>query len=223
MKIFNFFIFLVLLTNSVYAQISNISLGGSSEVLREKQYADIDGSPYMNKNWMSGVLIDTEGREYSNYMIRYDAYKERVEYLNDGKIYEVIPTMYPTFKINYLDEESNRVEQLEFKMQKDIPGLKGFVYVNILYQGVKYAFIKKPKILLVDETVNSYGTTQRTRRFQSETYFFIKKDDEYKKVRINKKSILLEFPEFETVLKQSKIKDESDVVNLLQQIEQQLR
>jgi hypothetical protein len=219
MKAIFFSTTLILISLSVNAQISNISLGGSAQVLREKEYTDVIGTPYLTKNWMSGVLYDKEGNEYSNIMLRYDMYKERVEYLIEGKTYEINNGTYPRFSLNVLDEETNRVETLDFNLTSSLPGMKTQVFVNYLHKGT-YVFVRKPLILLLDENLTSYGTSQRVRRFQRDDLYFLKKDGEFKQIKLNKKSILAAFPDLDQYLKTRKVKDSYDLVEVLQLAEQ---
>lgn len=219
MKSLFFSIALLFISFLTQGQISNVSLGGSAQVLREREYTDIEGTPYLTKNWMSGILFDKEGKEYSNVMLRYDMYKERVEYLNEGKTFEISNQNYPKFSINFLDEETNRLEVLEFRLASSIPGLKTQVYVNYLYEGT-YTFVRKPQTLLLSENIVSYGTSERVKRFQRDDLYFLKKDGEYKQIKLNKKSILASFPDLEQFFKARKVKDSYDLVELLQLAEQ---
>ena len=66
-----FFLSVFILSPSL-AQISNIP-GAANEVIRSRTYAEVEGSPYLSEDWLSGIITDRTGKQYGNILIRFDS------------------------------------------------------------------------------------------------------------------------------------------------------
>lgn len=216
------FLFLacLVLKSNTYAQLLNIPTIGN-EVIRENRYSDVEGSPYLYNSWRSASIIDNIGKEYQNKSIKYDCYKDVIELNQDGNILVLNSQIYPKFEISFIADENNKIVKRIFKSGYKVNGYKEGAYFEVLYEGL-FSFVKKIKIEFVDETVNSYGTSTRIKRFlSSEKYFLIDQAGISKELKLKRSSLLEALgSSSNNALKyinenKIKVKGESDVIEIL--------
>lgn len=64
----------------------------NGRVVSEIQYTDVEGTPYLVEDWYTGsVTMANGGKVVDGIKMRYDAYKDEVEYEKDGKMYRLGP------------------------------------------------------------------------------------------------------------------------------------
>ncbi|NBW34441.1 MAG: hypothetical protein EBR30_05365 [Cytophagia bacterium] len=207
-----FFLFCLLSTNT-FAQIGN-ALGNANEVIREKKYEEIDGSPYLFNSWLTGSLIDKEGKVLPDLLMKYDAYTEKLEVNQNGKIIEITTSFYQGFTINEIDNISNAVNQHKFLIETSFPGLKNPSFLELLTDG-KYQLLKKHTTYFLQENVTSYGSTIVVKRFQLKNTYYIRDESKVIEVKLSKASILENFPEQSAYVKANKIKKEIDLIKFI--------
>lgn len=203
-----------------YGQITNIQ-GLDNVVIRTKKYEDIKGTAYLYPSWATGTLTEKNGKVYSNLLLKYDSYKDRVELNQDGQILEVSALEYPKFTLTFAEPGTNDVMKHSFSTGFDIPGFSRTNYFDLIYQG-RFTLLRKYKTSFVEENVTSYGTSDAQKSFQlNKLYFVIDQDKISKEVKLNKKSILEAFPlqseRIEAFLKEQKmkVKSESDLIKII--------
>jgi hypothetical protein len=76
-----------LLMTSVQAQFMQDING---RVVNEMTYTDVEGSPYLFEEWNTGIVKAVENEKvFDGLKMRYDAYKDEVEYEKNGKMYRL--------------------------------------------------------------------------------------------------------------------------------------
>lgn len=222
MKIVSLAIFLVMTIGVAYSysQITNIQ-GLDNVVIRTKKYEDIKGTAYLYPSWAAGTLTEKSGKVFTNLLIKYDSYKDRVELNQDGQIMEISALEYPKFTLTYAESGTNDVMKHSFSTGYDIPGFSRTNYFDLIYEG-RITLLRKYKTSFVEENVTSYGTSDAQKSFQlNKLYFVIDQNKISKELKLNKKSILEAFPEqseqIETFLKDQKMKakSESDLIKII--------
>lgn len=208
-----FLLFCLMSTTYAYSQIGN-ALGNVNEVIREKKYEEIDGSPYLFKSWLTGTLIDKEGKVLPDLLMKYDSYKEKLEVNQDGKVIEVTTSFYQAFTINEINNNSNEVNKHKFVIETAFPGLKNPSFLELLSDG-NYQLLKKHTTYFLQENVNSYGSTVVVKRFQAKNSYYIRDASGIKEVKLSKASILENFPNQTAYLKANKIKKEIDLIKFV--------
>lgn len=196
-----------------YGQIGN-ALGSANEVLREKKYEEIDGSPYLYNSWLTGSLIDKEGKVLPDLLMKYDSYKEKLEVNQNGQVLEITTTVYQAFIINEIDNLSNAVNQHKFLIEHAFPGLKNPSFLELLVDG-RYQLLKKHTTHFLQENVTSYGSTVVVKRFQLKNSYYIRDPNRVVEVKLSKGSILENFPDQSAYLKANKIKKEVDLIRFV--------
>lgn len=204
---------LCLISTCGYGQIGN-ALGNANEVIREKKYEEVDGSPYLFKSWLTGALIDNEGKVIPDLLIKYDTYKEKIEVNQDGKVMEITTSFYQGFVINEIDENSNEINKHKFIIETNFPGLKNPSFLELLTEG-RYELLKKHTTYFLEENLNSYGSTIVVKRFQSKNAYYIKDTDRIVEVKLSKASILESFPDQAAYFKTNKMKKEIDLIRFV--------
>jgi hypothetical protein len=64
----------------------------NGRVVNEIEYTDVEGSPYLLDEWHTGsVTMAQGGKVHDGIKMRYDAYKDELEYEKDGKLYRLGP------------------------------------------------------------------------------------------------------------------------------------
>lgn len=207
------FLLFCLVSTSAYSQLGNV-LGNANEVIREKKYEEIDGSPYLFKSWLIGVLIDSEGKVFPDLLMKYDSYKERLEVNQSGKILEITASFYQAFTLNEVDESSNEIKIHKFIIEKSFPGFKNPVFLELLADG-KNQLLKKHTTYFLQENVTSYGSTVSKKRFQTKSAYYIRYADKVVEVKLSKGSILENFPNQSAYFKSNKIKKEVDLIKFV--------
>ena len=188
----------------------------SGEVLKERDYTDVKGSAYLLETWESGSVIDETGKEYPNLLLRYNSYKDKIEAKDKGKALELDAKLYKQFTITYAESESGVERKRTFKNGfSDIPGASPLNYFEVLYDG-KYAFLKRIKTDLIEETISNYGTGEKVKRFAlMETYYILPAQGKTKVVgKLTKKNFIealgSEGAKIESYLDKEKVKLKSE-------------
>lgn len=218
-------IFFVLTFSSfvTFGQLLNIPAIGN-EVMRESRYSDIEGSPYWNTDWRSGNIFDQAGKEYPNKLIKYDEFKDQLELNQDGQVLLLNTALYPKFKISIFNGETTTQTIHLFQTGFKVAGYKESQYFEVLFQGA-YIFLKKSKVSFIDETVNSYGTSTRIKKFTKDMkYFLVNSQGLSFEFKLKKKSLLdilgVDGMKAEKYINENKVKinTEDDIIEVLKNI-----
>jgi hypothetical protein len=217
-------VFGLILGISVKAQFLTAA-GAGNNVLRETQYVGVDGSPYLFNEWKNGAILERTGQLSENMMIRYDSYRDEVQFLKDGRTLVVEPAIASGFSFLILNEETKRIENILFRNGFTVDGYTKLNYFRVVYDG-KVKFLKKIKTGYIDETVNNFGTNEQVKKFvTTEEEFLLKADGSAVKIGKGRKDLLTHFGDssgqMKTFIKENKLnlKSESDLIRVLEKFE----
>jgi len=217
-------LFLMVGVGLAHAQVANIPGVGNS-VIMTKKYEDIKGSAYLYDTWISGTLTSKEGEEYTNVMLRYDAYKDRIEVNQNNQVMEINSFDYPKFTFTFFKESNDKVVKHNFASGYDVTGFPKSSYFDILYQG-DHTVLKKVKKFFTEVNVSSYGPSEFQKVFEENNYYFVANaDGVIKEVKLSKKSVIGAFPEKKEIIEKFlsveklKLKTQDDLVALFQYID----
>lgn len=175
----------------------------------EYKYTDIDGSPYLKSDWSIGIVKTPNGKTYEIARVRYDAYKDELEYDQAGKYFRLGPEIAEfssgdgTFRNGF----------------PDIDNLNKRSFYQVLYDG-KTKVLKKISIRIVTE--KPYGSATEVKRFLKDEHLFLFKNNMMSKLKRDKKSILSllenQTSELENFIKDQKLKlsKEEDILKLVE-------
>jgi hypothetical protein len=198
----------VIFTQAQFLQTSD------NAVLREKEYVSIEGSPYLFKEWKTGSITDQAGSVTDNILIRYDSYRDEIQFMRDGKTLVAAAATAREFKFNFLEPESESVVTATFRNGFQIEGYSDKNYFQVIYDG-EMKVLKKIKTVFNQETVNSYGTNEVVKKFSRTENDFLWKNGEAVKLGKHRKDLLTHFGEYEdemkNFVKKNKFNVKSDV------------
>ena len=189
--------------------------GAGNNVLKESQYTNVQGSPYLYADWKSGAILDTNGKLSENMMIRYDSYRDEVQFLKDGRTLVIDPSLVPEFYFVTTNEETKKIENILFRNGFNVEGYKKLNYFQVIYStGIHY--LRKFKTEYIEEAASSFGTNEQIKRFErTESEFLINKDGSVVKVGKNRKELVSSFGNYagqmKTFIKENKLNVKSDV------------
>lgn len=163
-------------------------------------YHDVQGSPFLYKDFISGQLKLNTGTTYKG-SLRYDKYADQIEFrTSDGEVYAVKNP--ETIQLAILgDSKLNYFEPGEFK------GVKG--YYEVLVIG-NYSLYEKYQVILKDPEAARPYVEAKPAKFldQDSKYFIMDPDGNFTEI-VKKKDLLLKGlnqKNLEAFIKENKIK-----------------
>jgi len=220
-----FILFLCLLKISFSGAQFLSATGAGNGVLLETKYSSVEGSPYLYSDWKNGSVKDRNGVLSENLMIKYDSYRDEVQFLKDGRTFVIEPANASEFHFTILDENSNAIERLTFKNGFTIDGFTLLNYFQVLYEG-KITYLKKIKANYLEENVTSYGTNEQVKKFVRTELEFMIRDGKVLLIGRNRKDFLSNFSDQESQIKsfiktnKLSIKNDKDLAEILSRIDE---
>jgi len=105
---------LLLFSISVLSQNFRIDLPpGQNKIIIQDARPNLDGSPFLYEDWQNGTIYFHNGDTIKTIMLRYNVYKNEMQYLNEEKAYaigcpenikEIIIGAHSFIYLNYSDE-----------------------------------------------------------------------------------------------------------------------
>lgn len=169
---------------AIHSQVETL-LQNATEV-EEKRYADVQGSPYLWKEWQNGTIYDRDGQIYSVKELNFDGYRHMINIKVNNKCYEIDITNFPKFECSI--EGEKRI------FQRDTSGNFKFDFIEELYDGSR---IYLARTFRVTKNLRRMGSGDGSTEFIQEkfsrnnTYYFIV-DGKVIEIEANKKAITAE-------------------------------
>lgn len=188
----------------------------NGRVVSEVTYTDVEGSPYLFEDWHTGIVRAVKNdKVFDNLKMRYDAYKDEVEYENDGKLYrlgaEIMDFTLPTGDALY-----------EFR--RGFPAIGDQTansFYRILSDGTTKV-LKRYEMKMREE--KAYNSATVTKRFTLDEQLYVLKDDTMYPVKTNDRKGIMKLVDDEKNLMNYVIKEEQlnfrtedDIVKLLEE------
>lgn len=183
--------------------------GIKSTTGKQLMYDEIEGSPYLNKNFSMAKI----GENFEEVPVRYNSYKDEIEFQKDGKT-QVIP------KQNQFSRIEIKSPKQTFVFMDSNDELKG--YFIELIKG-KNSLYKKEKTIFRDlvPAANSYASDKPASFKNQDAVYYITTEKSMIKKPKNQKEIIEQFPDKKESLtsffKSNKIKfdKEEDLIKLV--------
>ena len=138
----------------------------------------VEGSPFFNEQMMKGAVILSEGKEYRHILVRLNLLDFQVNYMGEKQIELVASTpireivLWDTINNkDYRFVSSNFIEAAE-KPEKDFYELLQAGKAELYKQHKKHMLESKP-----------YGSATVEQRIQTEIFYFVLKDKQWKRVK----------------------------------------
>lgn len=164
---------LVILCNDTLAQ-------GSKTIyaIPALRYDDIDGSPFMFKNWMAAEVIASSGEIYTEAKVNFNGYTNQIEYYKEEEIKEMRPGSY--LKVSFETESG------KYTFMRSLHPEFGTELVCILFDGQKVDLIKRLTV-----SVQEYNTPNKTiNKFVQRTEYFMIVNGRVNQTNLKKKKVL---------------------------------
>ncbi len=179
----------------------------------ENGYTEIEGSPYLNDNWSRGtVKAKHNGKTYELAKMRYDAYKDELEYEENQKPYRFGGEITEFVTNDGIFRNSFPVYE----------SLTARSFYQILYDG-KIKLLKRTTARI--QTEKLYSSATQTKRFIKEESLYLFKNGLLTRIKKDKKSLLEALgekqDELDAFIKDQKLKlsKEEDILRLIEKYE----
>lgn len=188
----------------------------NGRVVTEMTYTDVEGSPYLVEEFHKGILTMAKGNQvHDGIPMRYDAYKDELEYEKDGKHYllgtEIISFSIPTGDALY-------------EFQRGFPAVGDLTensFYHVLHDGNTKLLKHYGKRMREEK---AYNSATATKRFDGTEQLFVLKGGRMHPIKKNDKKELLSLLSDEKNLmnyiikeEQLNFKSEGDMVKLLEE------
>ena len=188
----------------------------NGRVVTETTYTDVEGSPYLVSEWNKGIVRSAkDDRVYDGVKMRYDAYKDELEYEQDGKLYRLGPEV-AAFSIPTGDAL--------YEFQRGFPAVGSLTensFYQVLHDG-NTKLLKHHKMNMREE--KPYNSATVTKRFDPTEQLYVLKGGRMYPVKKNDKKGLLKLLSDEKnlmnyIIKEEQLdfKSEGDMVKLLEE------
>lgn len=190
----------------------------------DRRYPKIEGSPYVLKDWATGVIYRKVGAPLESLTLHFDIYTQELLVMQEQKVMTVAPAALKGFKLYRLEEAD-----MVFYQNANIEENKFFQQV---YQG-EYEIWKGFEVALAKQDNNSGGYGQsgnspEVRRFNRKEIWYLIRPGETEPLmfKATKKDLLGLFPnrssEIKTYLKEKKLKlsQDQDWITVMKFLEQ---
>src|ERR1700749_3055127 len=183
--LFCFFLIVLINNDDAIAQNQGNITYGDGTLVKETEVV-IDGSPYFNNEWETGLVKLADGRTFKDMMLKYNVYKD-VLYFQDGNgDTKIFSSPVSEFKIT--DVVDNIPHELDFKNgYKDIPGYNDQSFFEVLSEGT-VQLLKKDHRFVIESTGIDLGTTSK--KFNDKESYYLIISGKVSVIKKDKKTIL---------------------------------
>ena len=227
MKILIAGIILMICSIKAECQVANVHDATGSPI-RVSKYDKVEGTPYIDDGkWNSGVVVTQTDQYLSDLKIRYNAFEDELQYLNNGNPFYYNNQDIKSFEFSVVDNLGNE-ERFFFKNgyeYADKVTKKNFV--RVLFEGKNITVFDQIEVLKQKVIPASYGESEYDKFIQvSNTYLL--KNGSVSELKLRKGPIVKAFPKLKNQLssymKENVIDYNSsrDVANLFQFIDKNM-
>jgi len=204
---------LVCLITSAQAQFMQDING---RVVNEITYTNVEGSPYLFEEWNTGIVKAVKNEKvFDGLKMRYDAYKDEVEYEKDGKMYRLGPEI-TAFTLPTGDAL--------YEFRRGFPAVGGQTensFYRVLSDG-NTKLLKRYEMKMREE--KPYNSATVTKRFDLDEQLYVLKNGTMYPVKTNDRKGIMKLLSDEKNLMNYVIKEEQlnfrtedDIVKLLEE------
>ncbi len=178
----------------------------NGRIIQETKYTSIEGTPYLNTEWVKGEILRHDNVRFVDIRIKYDAYTDKLEYLFENKPF-VLETPIKEFRI--FNNDKIRVFKSGFTEIDNNTQTSLYEVLN----NSKISYLKKYRAKMHD--YNMYNSATVHKRFIMEEMLYLSfEDGKMVKIKRDKKSMLDAFSdktaEIDKFIKDNNIKFRSD-------------
>ncbi len=165
--------------------------------------SEIDGSPYLNDEFINGSIFTIQKQQYANIPVRYNIYNDQLEFKTESGEIQALASPEIVEKVEF---GNYKMDYLPYTYSQKIH--KGFFI--ILAEGKASLYAKKNITFKDAEPPGAYKEAQPPKFVNSADNYFIRIGEQEAKIVSNKKDILEIFgdhqKEIEVFIKKNKTK-----------------
>ena len=179
----------------------------------ETAEVDYDGSPYLNKEFVSGKIILANGMEYKNIMLRYNIYNDEFEFSNKNKVLALKKD--PQFSAFVIGEKEFCYKKF---LLKERPKES---YLLKIIGGEFSLYLKYNIVLREEEEPKPFQEARKPNFVLQNPYFLIGSEEKGIVVIKNLKDFYKSYPDIEDLVRdfagqeKLKLKSERDYIKLV--------
>lgn len=188
-----------------------------SGIVPTKSVTEVIGSPYLTDKFLKGRLIINKNSVTRPIYLRYNTYKNTIEFLRDNKIMIADPRKIRGFKI-VTRKDGNIIFRKGFITKVD--DISKQTFLRVIHDGKTKLLAHHYSTYL--ENLASYGTATKKDRYQSSVrYYLVTKDGKFHKVKFKKEDILEALSEHKSEVESYadsnnlSFEDEGDIAKIL--------
>lgn len=200
-----------------YAQGYIIIQDAKGEVVSEHNYVDVQGTAFLNSDWLIGSFTLVNNKLYKDVNLKYDVVQDKI-FLRGAKGEQIsMLDKVKDFTLNYPTEVEvvNRYFRCGYS---NIPGTRADSYFEVLADG-KVQLLKRTSKIIQEN--KEYNSATITKSFYETIKYYLFNEGKATLIKKDKKSILTALntkqPELETYIKDNKLnlKNDEDLAKLI--------
>lgn len=171
-------------------------------------YEGVKGTPYFNEKWQPGDIAFTDGTEIVQINIRYNIYKDELEFKNStsGQTFIIDRNMIDGFRF---PDTGDTVNFKYFSLKPDKKEEKSCV--QVLYDGKTMLLLKHKKQFIKADYQGAYAAGNKYDEYLNDNdYLLVKADGSVLKMKLNKRSVLSALKNSQSELKEYALKNQID-------------
>jgi hypothetical protein len=187
----------------------------------DELYEGIKGTPYLFDTWREGNIFLKDSSLIRDINIKYNVYTDDVLYLNSTSVDSLIIDRH---RIDAFEIHGDSIADL--LLFRDIslkPGSKDKgTFARVLYNGKTKLLIKYIKVFIKADYKGAYTAGRRYDEYTDNSQYYIIKDNELNRIKLNKKAIIKVLADRENEIKSfiekegADLNNENDVITLLE-------
>lgn len=166
----------------------NLTSGTSAVITNmDALYEGVKGTPYYNREWTTGDILFTDDKQINHVKIKYNVYKDELEYLNKTSGHSFI-VQRERIK-GFLIMDSAGIKYFENIQVK--PGKTEFTFAEVAYSGSVKLFIKYKKTFTAADYKGAYSSGIKYDEYKDDKDYYVTLSNcEITRIKLNKKQVL---------------------------------
>ncbi|MBW7466966.1 hypothetical protein ABID22_001056 [Pontibacter aydingkolensis] len=162
-----------------------------------KTYTDVRGSAYLYDTWMTGSVTTGKGVTYEGVQLMYDQMADELMFKSEKGEAKTFIDPISEFSIRSGKSDLKFKERVFRRGFIPVDGANPYAFYEVLADGPTQ-LLKRTSKKIFEEL--PYGSSTKVKTFESDSHYYIAKNDKLVKVKNDKKAILKALPDKKTEL-----------------------
>jgi len=186
-------LFCLSLTFSAFTQRNDLLLT-NSQILTENRYEDIEGTPFLFKDWQQGIIHPKNEQEpIEEVLLNYNRHTKSFEIKKDNHYISLDENWYNKVVVHTAKEE-------HWIFNTDLLPKKKRCFDRLIHQGEDFRIVEVFFTTIITREKERYAETIEVQSFSNKSHFYFIQNGKSKLVKLKKKSILALFPDHKSIL-----------------------